>query len=123
MNKNINAHDRSIIGVICQYPDMSVSEKQKAIRKLNNQNLKPIIEVLTGLENNNILSKDDNIVLNDIQKWKENRTKRLRNQEIQARRNSNEPTRLAKNLIRLKEQGVITDQTLFLYGVSGELPE
>ena len=66
MNKNINAHDRSIIGVICQYPDMSVSEKQKAIRKLNNQNLKPIIEVLTGLENNNILSKDDNIVLNDI---------------------------------------------------------
>ena len=123
MNTNINAHDRSIIGAICQYPDMSISEKRKAIRKLNDPNLKPIIRVLTGLENSDILSKDDRIVLADIQKWKENRTKRLRNQEIQARRNNNEPTRLAKNLIRLKEQGIITDNTLLLYGVSGDLPE
>lgn len=122
MNLELNANDRSIIGAICHFPDMETEEKQKLIKKIQDQNLIHIVEALAGLKNMNDLKVEERNTLVEIETWRDSKRTRIRNEQINARRTSNEPDAFARRLIAMRNRGQISEHHLFLYGISGDLP-
>lgn len=122
MNLDLSPNDKSIIGAICHYPDMKVEEKQKLINKLNNHDLIKITEALAGIKNMSELNAEERSQLIELETWRDDKRTRIKNEQIEARRRSNEPNAFAKKLIEMKNRGLISDDYLFLYGVSGSLP-
>jgi hypothetical protein len=122
MNLDLNPNDRSIIGAICHFPDMKVEEKQEMINKLQDRSLTRIVETLAGLKNMNELEPEERNQLVEIETWRDSKRTRIKNEQIDARRRSNQPNAFASKLLAMRSRGQISEEYLFLYGVSGDLP-
>jgi len=122
MHLDLSPNDRSIIGAICHYPDMKKIEKEGMIKKLHDRRLVNIVSALAGLKTLEELSTSERNQLIEMETWRNSKRDRLRNEEIHARRNSSEPSPFARKLLDLRSRGQVTEETLILYGVSGDLP-
>ena len=68
------------------------------------------------------MNEDQQRTYLEFQRWSRDRTQRVRNEQIAARR-QNVNTRLRDRMIQMHSDGSITDEFLLLYAVSGPLPQ
>lgn len=118
----LSTNDNTIMWAICQHPDLKFREKEQMVTKMENPRAQRVAKALAGLIPVDELSAEDRELLISWETWRNRKQKRIRDVEHQARRNSDEPTRLATKLLEMRGRGQVSDETLFLYGVSGELP-
>lgn len=108
--------------MLSRYPSIPKEEADYWISKIENLENKPICEAILGRINENELIDDAKIVFKQFQTWSQNKTRRIREEQQTARRIQRE-TQLALKLNKLYEKGVIGEETLILYGISGDLPD
>jgi hypothetical protein len=101
---------------------MPVDEANEYISKIEHEENVPICLAVIGQFDKDLLEQDARQTFDQFQTWSENRIVRVRNEQLSSRRRRKE-TRLALNLNRLKEEGLVSDETLLMYGISGDLPE
>lgn len=118
----ISANDTTILAVLSRFPDMSATEADEYIGKIQHEENVPICHAVLGRISPDELEGDARQTYEEFQRWSADRTRRVRNEEIDARRRRKE-TRLSLNMTRLHEQGLVSDQVMMLYGISGDLPE
>jgi len=118
----ISTRDMSVVAAICKYPDLSEEEKDALLNNVEDQRYIPICSVILGRQERSSLSEIELQVLAEIESWSNYRTMRI-NAEQRAARYRGEPTQMAKNLIRMRDRGQISEKTLIMYGISGDLPD
>lgn len=118
----ISANDSTILAMLSRYPDMPAEEANEYISKIEHEENVPICRAVLGMIGKEDLEEDARNTFEEFQRWSQDRTRRTRNEQWNARKRRQE-TRTALTLTKLHERGVITDQTLLMYGISGELPE
>jgi hypothetical protein len=101
---------------------MPADEANEYMSKIQHEENIPICQAVLGRIDKDSLEENARQTFEEFQRWSANRTQRVRNEQWTARRRREE-TRMAINMTRLHERGVISDQTLLMYGISGELPE
>ena len=101
---------------------MSASEADEHISKLQDSEIKPLCWALLGRIDRDQLNDELGLVFDKFQQWSEEKTTRIRNEEWSARRRQKE-TKLSLRFVGLHQQGQISDRTLLLYGISGDMPE
>ncbi|MGD9713507.1 MAG: hypothetical protein AB7V46_15790 [Thermomicrobiales bacterium] len=118
----ISVHDTTILAMLSRYPDMPEAEADGYIDKIEHEENVPICKAILGRMDKEELEPDARNTYDEFRRWADDRTRRARNEEWSSRRRQKE-SKLARNLTRLHEKGLITDQVLLMYGVSGDLPE
>lgn len=118
----LSINDNTIMWAICQYPDLKFQEKEEMITKIKNPHAQKVAKALAGLIPLNELSEQERIDLIDWETRRNRKQNRIRNEQIQTRYNNESPTNLARKLLSMRDKGQITDETLILYGISGDLP-
>jgi hypothetical protein len=82
----------------------------------------PVCEAIIKRIDREELEEDAKLTFDELDRWSRARTQQTRNEQISARtRRVN--TRLALKLTQLNRSGRVSDQTLIMYGVRGELPD
>jgi hypothetical protein len=118
----ISPLDASIIAVICKYPDMSDEELHRYMDRLENPANKNLCLALLGRINPDTLDENAQQELEEIKGWHLSGVLRRRNEQINARHNNRE-TQMSQKMISMRERGLISEETLILYGISGPIPE
>lgn len=108
--------------MLSRYPDISPQEANKYLDKLEHEDNIAVGKAIIGIISESQLNDDAKQTFREFKRWSNDRTSRTRQGEIAARRN-NKQTDLALKLNRMFQQGKITEETLVLYGISGELPD
>lgn len=118
----ISANDTTILAMLSRYPDMPAEEANRYIDKIEHEENIPICHAVLGRISKEELSEDAKLTFEEFSLWSERRTRRVREEQWTARRRQKE-TNLALKMNLLHQRGIINDETLLLYGISGELPE
>jgi len=118
----ISPKDASVIAVICKYPDMSDEDLHRYMDLLENPANKKLVLALLGRINPDTLDENAQQELEEIKGWHLAGVLRRRNEQINARYQNRE-TRMAQKMLSMRERGVISEETLILYGISGPIPE
>jgi hypothetical protein len=119
---HVSANDRTILAMLSRYPDMPREEFETYVKRIDDQENAAVGQALVGLLNKEELSFSARRVFEYFQDWADNRTERTKQEQWSARRREKE-TRLALRLNELHAKGVVSQETLLLYGISGELPD
>lgn len=124
----ISTKDMTVIGAICQYKNLSTEEQDTFLNNLEDQRYRPVCSVILGRQSKESLSEQELQVLEEIEEWKKNRIKRIHSEQQAARYKQQAdpnlpPTRMARNLLKMRERGLVNDEMLLMYGISGDLPE
>lgn len=101
---------------------MSVQEADTHIARLEHEENIPLCHAIVGRIPATELDEDTRQVYDEFMRWSQDRTRRFRNEQVADRYRERE-NRVANALLRMHEHGLIPEQTLLLYGISGELPE
>jgi hypothetical protein len=117
----ISANDTTILAVLSRYPDMPAAEATGYIAQIEHEENVPVGEAVVGRRDRESLDGDARRTYDEFQRWSADRTRRTVAENISARRRGKE-TRTALTLNRLHQKGLVTDATLLMYGISGELP-
>lgn len=103
-------------------PHLSVHEQNFHLRNVENPYNYELCEAILGR-----ISPDD--LLDEVKKeyyelkhWADFKKSKIKQEQINNRK-KNKKTKLAENMIKLHRQGKIPEETLLLYGISGDLPE
>lgn len=118
----ISTNDTTILAMLSRYPFMSQEKADSHIERIEHPENIPICHAVMGRISRAELQDDAKLIFDEFQRWSASRTQRIRNEQITARQN-NEETNTAKKMLELHRKGVINDQTLLMYGISGPLPE
>lgn len=118
----ISPNDSSILAALSIYPDMDRAEVDTYINRLNHSGLATIAYAIAGVIRPDDLDEETRQSYDDFMEWSRERRQSVRNEEVSARYREKE-TRLANRMIELHEKGAIPEETLFLYGISGDLPD
>lgn len=108
--------------MLSRYPDMPRLEADQYLAKIEHAENLPICHAVLGRIDKEELNDDALRTFNEFQHWALDRTRRFRNEQWNARRRGQE-TRTALKLNELFQKGIVNEQTLLLYGISGPLPE
>ena len=117
-----STNDTTILAMITRYPDMSDDEADTYLDKLEHEESVNVGYALLGRIRIEDLPEDQKRTAMEIRRWSDDRTRRTRNEQTRARENG-EITPFAQKLLEQHERGLINDQFLIMYGVSGELPD
>ena len=118
----LSTNDNTIMWAICQYPDLKFKEKEQMVAKIENPRIQKIAKALAGLIPLDELTTQERERLVSWETCRNRKQTRIRNEQHQARRNSNEPTRTAQRLLEMRDRGQASEEMLILYGISGDLP-
>lgn len=118
----ISANDTTILAVLSRYPNMSSDEANQYISKIENKENVPICYAVIGRTSKEELDQESRKVFEEFQAWSQRRTRQIREEQITARKRQQE-TNLALKLNQLHQRGLVPDEFLALYGISGELPD
>lgn len=111
----------TILTVLSRYPDMSPAEADSHIARIQQAEVIPLCHAILGRINSDTLNAEALDVFNQFSDWSQDRTNRVRAEQISARQQQRQ-TRLATKLTDLFQRGQISEHTLLLYGISGNLP-
>ena len=118
----VSANDTSILAMLSRYPDMQNEEADRHIERIEHEENVPVCLAVVGRMSPDDLDDDSRQVYNEFKRWSEDRTQRIHSEQLHARRENNE-TRMSQRMKDLHQRGIISDQVLLLYGISGPLPE
>lgn len=118
----ISSNDTTILAMLSRYPDMSWEEADTYIQKIEHEENIPICNAVIGRIDKEDLSDDAKKVFEEFQMWSSRRTRRVCEEQWTARRRQKE-TSTAIRMTQLHEKGIISDEVMVLYGISGELPD
>lgn len=118
----ISPNDTTILAMLSRYPNMPVEEAKTYIAKIENEENTPICEAIVGIIPEKELSEDSLIVFKEFMRWSENRSARTQTEQWTAR-NRKKQTDLSIKMNDLHSRGIISDEVMILYGISGPLPE
>jgi hypothetical protein len=118
----ISPNDTTILAMLSRYPNMPVEEAKTYIEKIENEENVPICEALVGIIQKEDLNEESLLVFKEFMRWSDNRTTRTRQEQWTARKREQE-TKLSIKMNDLHRRGLVTDETMVLYGISGPLPE
>lgn len=118
----ISPNDISILTALSMYPDMSLDEADTYIDRLEHHENIPVAQAVTGRISPDTLNAESRQTYDEFMRWHFNRVDSIRNEERSARYAQRE-TRRASKMLELKEKGIISEETLILYGISGPLPD
>jgi len=118
----ISPNDTSILAAIKVYPDMDQDEINTYIDKLDQEEIVPVARAVAGQISPNDLNSQSQQIYDEFMNWSNNRIDMIRNEEQMARLRRQE-TRRSNKMLDLKNKGLISEETLILYGISGPLPE
>lgn len=117
----ISTNDTTIIAMLSRYPGMSAEEADTYISRIEHEENVPVCLALLGRVELEELSVDARRTFMEFKRWSDDKTKRISQEEIAAR-SSYKETRRAAKMLQMHEKGLINDQMLILFGISGELP-
>lgn len=118
----ISSNDTTILTMLSRYPDIPAEEADKYIAKIHNEDNIPICHAIIGRISPDALEGDSRQTYDEFKRWSDDRTRRVRQQQYVARRNNKE-TDLSLKMNQLHAKGIISDEVMMLYGISGPLPE
>lgn len=108
--------------MLSRYPDMPAQEADHYINKIEHEENIPICHAVLGRIHKSQLQEDARRTYEEFTLWSERRTRRTREEQWTARRRQQE-TKLALRMNQLHEKGIINEELMILYGISGDLPE
>jgi len=118
----ISSNDTSILAMFSRHPNLSDSEIDENINKIDHPENKLICQALLGKIKPTELTEDQENVYWEVKEWSSNRTCQIRNEQILSRRR-NQSNKLRDKMIDLYERGKISNEVLMLYAMSGSLPD
>ena len=118
----ISTNDTTIIAMLSKYPNMPSEEADDYISKIENEENIMLCYAVIGRISRSELSEEAQQTYDEFQNWSQQRTQRVREEQWNARKRREE-TQLGLNMNRLFEKGMIGEETLLLYGISGTLPD
>jgi hypothetical protein len=101
---------------------MPVEEAKTYISKIENEENIPICEAVVGILPEEQLSQESLRVYREFMRWSENRAARTQTEQWTARKRKKQ-TDLSIKMNDLHSRGIISDEVMILYGISGPLPE
>lgn len=108
--------------MLSRYPDIPVSEQDEYISKIEFQENIPICMAVVGRISREDLTPSARNTFDEFSRWSENRTRRLKNEQISDRYRRKE-NKTSIRMAQLHQKGIISDEVMLLYGISGDLPE
>lgn len=118
----ISVNDTTILAMLSRYPDMPGEEADSYIAKIENEENISVCHAVIGRIAKEELDDDARRTYEEFHRWSMDRTRRVRSEQWSARQRQKE-TRMALRMNELHQKGVISEQVLVLYGISGPLPE
>lgn len=118
----ISTNDTTILAMLSRYPNMPPEEADSYIAKIEHEENIPICHAVIGRIDKSELDEDARETFTQFSVWSERRTRRTRDEQWTARRREKE-TRTSIRMNQLHDMGVISDEVMLLYGISGPLPE
>lgn len=115
-------NDTTILALLSRYPNMPAKEADGYISKIEHEENILLCKAVLGRIPEEELDEDSLKTYREFQRWSTNRTRRTRNEQWSARRRSKE-TQLTLRMNQLYQKGLITDEVLLMYGISGDMPE
>jgi hypothetical protein len=118
----ISTNDTTILAMLSRYPNMPVEEADSYISNIEHEDNVAICHAVIGRIPKEQLTSESRRVFDEFYLWSQRRTRRIREEQWTARRRQQE-TKLALRMNQLHQQGIISDDIMMLYGISGELPD
>ncbi|CAE7860257.1 pyrF [Symbiodinium microadriaticum] len=101
---------------------MDRDEVDTYIERLEAQESISVAQAVTGIISPDELTTQSRRTYEEYMNWSQGRQRQIRNEEFSARHAERE-TRRATKMIELREKGILSDEALILYGISGPLPD
>ena len=118
----ISTNDTTIMAMLSRYPNIPEEEADEYISHIEHEENIPLCHAVIGRIRPDQLDDDTRRTYDEFTRWSLDRTRRFRNEQINARQRRRE-NRTAIRMTQLHEQGAISDEMMLLYGMSGDLPE
>lgn len=117
----ISPKDSSIIAVIFSQPNITSSELEQLYSKMDNPTCRRICEAHIGKIPFEDLNQYEQEALQEIRSWNKEKIMRINNEEVTTRLQERE-SRRGNKLMEMYRKGIIRQEVLVLYGISGNLP-
>ena len=108
--------------MLTRYPDFTDNEIDTHLSNVQDDGNRNICKAIVGRISPEELTEEDREIYNDAIRWSDERTNRFRNEQHAARRRER-PTHEASRLMDLNQKGLVSDETMLMYGIQGDLPE
>ena len=118
----ISTNDTTILAMLSRYPNMPKEEADEYISKIEHEENIPICHAVLGRIEKEQLPEESRVVFEEFSLWSQRRTQRIREEQWTTRRRQKE-TNLSLKMNDLHRRGIINEEILVLYGISGDLPE
>jgi len=118
----ISANDTTILAVLSRYPDMPIEEAEGYISKIEHKPNIEICNAIIGKIRKEDLEDESRLIFEEYNRWSKSKTRRIKQEQWSNRRRQKE-TYLSLKMNELHKKGIISDEIMILYGISGELPE
>lgn len=118
----ISVKDTSILAMLSRYPTMPAEEADRHIAQIEHEENIPLCHAVLGRIPPEELESDTRQTYYEFMRWSEDRTRRFRAERM-VRRQTEQIDPVAARLLSLRRQGLIPEETLMLYGISGDLPD
>lgn len=108
--------------MLSRYPLMPTEEADRYINQIEHEENIPLCHAVLGRITPEQLEDDTRQTYYEFVRWSEDRTRRFRNERMRHRRlDQDDP--IAARLIKLRQRGIMPEEVLLLYGISGDLPD
>jgi hypothetical protein len=118
----ISTNDTTILALLSRYPDIPTEEADEYISNIEHEENVPLCHAVIGRIEPEDLDDEARTTYDEFTRWSLDRTRRFRNEQIDTRQRQKE-NRTAIRMTQLHEQGLISNEVMLLYGISGVLPE
>lgn len=115
-------NDTTILAMLSRHPDIPREEQDEYISKIQHEENVPLCLAVLGRVPREDLTPSARQTFDEFSRWSSDRTRRMKNEQMTDRYRRRE-NRTAIKMSQLHERGIISDQVLMLYGISGDLPE
>lgn len=113
--------DNSILSILSSLKTTS-QESSDLIESIESPENIPLAKAIIGDIEPAKLDEDSRTNLEKFKSWHEDKSKRTFKEQVSARRKLKR-TQLSEKLIELHSQGKIQQESLYMYGISGQLPD
>lgn len=108
--------------MLSRYPGMPRREADDYLSRIESPENAQVGQAVIGRMDPRDLPESARAVYNEFHLWSLDRTRRFMGEQVEARRKERE-TKVARQLLKMRERGQISEDVLKLYGISGHLPE
>lgn len=118
----ISTNDTTILALLSRYPNLPSDEVDDYVRMIEHEDNIPVCYAVIGRILPEDLNEDSRIVYEEFCGWSEDRTRRMRNAHWADRRRGHQ-SRTSDRMAQLHERGLISNEMMLMYGISGDMPE